>query len=71
MIATMEKALVDFMYFHPAKSGFFRDLPEIEISEDFNMHRARKFICRIKSKRRRAMVNRLFEDFLSNIQKKG
>ncbi len=71
MIATKEKALIDFMYLHPSKSGFFRALPEVEIHRNFSVHRARKFIGCIKSKRRRSMVNRLFEEFMSKIQDKG
>jgi len=64
-IATQEKALIDFLYFYPAKSSLFHALPEMELSEKFSIPRARKFVSLIGSKRRRSMVNRLFNSLLS------
>jgi hypothetical protein len=65
LMATQEKALIDFLYLHPAKSSLFRALPEIELPENFSIFRARRFIAGIRSKRRRSMVNRLFTHLLS------
>ncbi|MCX8081822.1 MAG: hypothetical protein N3D17_00220 [bacterium] len=63
-IATQEKALIDFLYFSPAKSRLFYTLPEIEISKDFSIRRAEKFIAMIRAKRRKSTVARLFQEIL-------
>jgi len=60
-IATPEKALVDFLYLHPARTRLFRALPELEFPRDFSLHEGRRIIRRIRSVRRRSHVNRLFE----------
>jgi len=65
-IATQEKALIDFLYFYPAKSCLFRALPEIELPESFSISKARRFISRINSIRRRSMVSNLFENLIRN-----
>jgi len=65
LMALKEKALIDFFYFHPAKSSLFRALPEIELPENFSIPRAKKFISLIGSKRRRSMVTGLFNSLLS------
>ncbi|MCM8830337.1 MAG: hypothetical protein NC824_04995 [Candidatus Omnitrophica bacterium] len=63
-IATQEKALIDFLYFSPARSYLFHNLPEVEIPENFSICRAEKFIKRIRSKRRQSAVHRLFQNIL-------
>ena len=63
-IATQEKALIDFLYFYPARSHLFRSLPEIEIPANFKVSRAKKFITMIKPKRRQSTVMRLFNNIL-------
>jgi len=63
-MATPEKALVDFFYFGPAKTGLFRALPELELSRSFNVARARAMIARIRSDKRRVMVQRAFDNML-------
>jgi predicted transcriptional regulator of viral defense system len=57
-IATPEKALVDFLYLGPARSGLFRALPEIELPERFSLRTARRMAGRIGSARRRTFVLR-------------
>jgi predicted transcriptional regulator of viral defense system len=57
-MATPEKALVDFLYLGPARSGLFRALPEIELPERFSLRAARRMAGRIGSARRRTFVLR-------------
>jgi predicted transcriptional regulator of viral defense system len=64
-LASPEKAIVDYFYFHPAKSKLFQSHPEIELPENFDIEKARKMIKKIKSKKRRSMVSKLFEDFFA------
>lgn len=64
-IATPEKALIDFLYFSPAKSKLFRSLPELELPGRFNIREARHMISMIRSRSRRKLVLRLFEDLIS------
>ena len=64
-IATAEKALIDFLYFSPAKSKLFRSLPELELPKRFDMREARHMISLIRSRRRRKRVLGLFEDLIS------
>ncbi len=64
LIATPEKALVDYFYFHPAKSKLFSSHPEFELPEDFDIEKAREFITKIKFKQRRSMVSTLFENLV-------
>lgn len=56
LIASPEKALVDFLYLGPARSSLFRALPEVEIPRRFSARLARSMVARIASPRRRAMV---------------
>lgn len=63
-VATPEKALVDFLYLRPAKSGLFRSLPEVELPETFSIRRAESIISRIPSLQRRSMVKKSFARFL-------
>jgi len=65
LIATQEKALIDFLYLYPAKSCLFKALPEIELPERFSISKARRFISRINSRRRRSMVSNLFDKIIN------
>jgi predicted transcriptional regulator of viral defense system len=59
-MATPEKALIDFLYLSPARSNFFKKLPEIELSNKFSRKKAREIIKRISSPTRRIMVETKF-----------
>ena len=63
-LATPEKALVDFLYLRPARSGLFRALPEVELPPRFSARRARAIVRRIPSTRRRALVSTALEQLL-------
>lgn len=63
-IATPEKALIDLFYLHPAKSGLFHSLPELELPKNFNISIAKKIIERITSVRKKTLVKRLFLECL-------
>jgi len=56
LIASPEKALVDFLYLAPARSMLFRGLPEVEFPREFSLRRAYGMTKRITSRGRRAMV---------------
>jgi len=58
LMASPEKALVDFLYLAPARSMLFRALPEVELPRGFSARRAGAMTRRIKSPRRRVMVVR-------------
>jgi predicted transcriptional regulator of viral defense system len=64
-IAVPEKALVDTLYLHPARSRRFRALPELELPRAFSAARARKMAVRIESPGRRTLVLRLLEEALA------
>ena len=64
-MAVPEKALVDFLYFSPAKSKLFRSLPELELPKRFNIREARHMISKIRSVSRRKRVLSLFEGLMS------
>lgn len=64
-MAMPEKALIDFFYLSPAKSNFFRALPELELPKSFSNNKAYKIISRIRSVKRKNLVKRLFEEFIS------
>lgn len=55
-LARREKALVDFLYLAPARSGLFAALPEIEIPRGFSLPKARQMASRIQSPQRRIYV---------------
>lgn len=59
-IATPEKALIDFLYFSPAKSKYFHSLPEIHLPETFNRKLALKYINSIPSQRTKSLVKTKF-----------
>ena len=64
LIASPEKALVDFLYLAPARSNLFRALPELELPRGFSARLARSMTDRIESTRRRAMVTRSLDRIL-------
>ena len=64
LIASPEKALVDFLYLAPARSMLFRALPEVELPRGFSVRRARAMMERIGSPRRRTMVARALESVM-------
>jgi len=61
-MATPEKALLDFLYFRPAKSRLFAALPEIELPHQFDIAAAQEMLQRISDLRRRTMVKTLFSE---------
>ena len=60
-MATPEKALVDFLYLSSAKTRLFSALPELELPKKFSRRKARAFIKRVRSERRRSMLEKRFE----------
>lgn len=64
-IATPEKALVDYLYFRPARTRLFVHLPEIEFPKKFDWKLASRMIREIQSHSRRALV----EQALSSLRK--
>jgi predicted transcriptional regulator of viral defense system len=60
-LATVEKALIDFLYLTPARSNLFRALPELEWPGRFSVRRARSIVKRIEPAGRRTLVSRAFE----------
>ena len=67
LIASPEKALVDFLYLAPARSMIFRALPEVELPRGFSVSRARTMTERIEFPRRRTMVARALERVLEAV----
>jgi len=63
-LATMEKALVDFLYLTPARSNLFRALPELEWPKRFSVRLARSIVKRIEPVRRRTLVSRALDRLL-------
>lgn len=63
-MATAEKALLDFLYLSPARSGLFRALPELELPRRFSVRVAREIIRRIRSLRRRTAVSARFDEIM-------
>lgn len=55
-MATPEKALIDLLYFSPARSRLFAILPELELPADFRHARAMQYISLINSPGRRQLV---------------
>jgi predicted transcriptional regulator of viral defense system len=64
-MATLEKALLDYLYLRPARSNLFRALPELELPSKFNLKSARQIIQRIPSARRRTLVARSFDALMA------
>ncbi|HVX00596.1 MAG TPA: hypothetical protein VHA52_09215 [Candidatus Babeliaceae bacterium] len=65
-MATPEKALLDFLYLKPAKSLWFKSLPEVEISPTFNEKKAFEMIQKIPSPSRRTLVEKGLRSILGN-----
>jgi predicted transcriptional regulator of viral defense system len=63
-LATPEKALVDFLYFTPARSKLFQALPELEWPKTFRVSAARAMVRRIEPARRRTLAARKLEALL-------
>lgn len=57
-IATPEKALFDTIYLLSTRSGGSVRVPEIEVPRNFNLKELQRWINRIPSKRRRAIVRK-------------
>lgn len=57
-MATPEKALIDIFYLKPAKSLWFKKLPEVEIPSSFNPKKAFEMIRKIPSLSRRSLVEK-------------
>ena len=55
-IAIAEKALVDYLYFRPARTRLFVFLPEIEFPKKFNWRLASRMTREIQGRPRRALV---------------
>lgn len=64
-IATPEKALVDFLYLHQARSRQFVKLPELESPDNFNIKRMKQYIDMIPYQKRRIKVQSLTDKLLA------
>jgi hypothetical protein len=62
-MASPEKALLDFFYLSPAKTGLFRALPELEIPKEFSARRAKQMIEKLPSSRRKSILSGKFSNF--------
>ena len=62
-MASPEKALLDFFYLSPAKTGFFRALPELEIPKEFSFRRAKQMIEKLPASRRKSILEGKFSNF--------
>jgi predicted transcriptional regulator of viral defense system len=68
-MASAEKALVDLLYFSPARSRLFAALPEVELPRDFSVETALSMIDRIPFESRRMHARRRFESVLRGARK--
>lgn len=68
-IACIEKALLDTLYFAPARSHLFQFLPEVELPESFNVKHAYDMIKKIPSLRLKTVVKKRFEALLQSKNK--
>jgi predicted transcriptional regulator of viral defense system len=57
-MATAEKALFDALYLAPARGGRFSGLPEVELPARFSEREVRRWIARVRSPQRRALIER-------------
>ncbi len=64
-IASPEKALLDIFYLKPAKSLWFKSLPEVEIPKSFDTKKAFEMIKKIPSQARRTLVDEALRSILS------
>src|SRR3990170_275365 len=60
-MATPEKALFDFLYMGPARSGLFSHLPELELPLKFSVRDVQQMIHRISSPGRRTATEKRFQ----------
>ncbi len=68
-MATPEKAILDFLYLVPAKSGLFRYLPELELPQKFNVRGAHQMIHRISHSGRRTLLEKKFQELMIKLKK--
>ncbi len=66
LIATPEKALLDFYYFGASRSKLFKFLPELELPKKFSFEKCREAMKRIPSKRVRTIVMTKLEALRAN-----
>jgi len=65
-LATPEKALIDFLYLAPARSGLFRALPEIDWPRSFRTSVARSIVRRVEPPARRHIVAGRLDELLGS-----
>lgn len=63
-MATPEKALLDTLYLSPGKSGLFRNLPEIELTDQFDKTKAYLMVEQITAKPRRTLIENKLKQLL-------
>lgn len=63
-MATPEKALVDVFYLSPAKSGWFKTLPEVELPPSFDAKKALAMVKKIPFPSRRTLVEKALRPIL-------
>jgi len=68
-MATPEKALLDFFYLRPAKSGLFRALPELELPPGFSPKKARHMLRKVAHPRRK-ILERAFSAAMNEATKR-
>lgn len=68
-MATPEKALLDIFYLKPAKSLWFKSLPEVEIPNSFNTKKAFEMVKKIPAKGRRTLVEEELRSLLAKVQR--
>ena len=68
-MATPEKALLDFLYLGPAKSGLFRYLPELELPQKFSVRVAQRMIHRVSHPGRRTLLEKRFQELMTGLRK--
>ena len=68
-MATPEKALLDFLYLGPAKSGLFRYLPELELPQRFSVRVVHRMIQRISHPGRRTLLEKRFQELMTEHKK--
>ncbi len=65
LMATAEKALIDFLYFSQAKSRLFSNLPELEVPDTFDIDLARSYLSKVPDKNRHQRVSHLFNQLIT------
>jgi predicted transcriptional regulator of viral defense system len=56
LVATPEKALLDFLYLSPGRSRLFSRLPELELPRNFSKKKLRAMMAKVADPRRRRLV---------------